>query len=110
MEPRAQVCSNLILTNKKIILTSIPLVYYSLLHFFNSLSKKTKYLYINLGVLFYVLLSMLIFVSGNNIITLPDFINDITWVLNSIFYIVFQFFIFYEWYKNLRHKKVIEIN
>jgi len=94
----------------EIILTSVPLVYYSLLYFFNSLSKKINYLYINLSVLFYVLLSMLIFVSGNNIIILPDFINDITWVLNSIFYIIFQLLIFYEWYKNLRHKKVLEIN
>jgi len=93
----------------EIALTSVPIIYFSVLQIFNSLLKEKKYLYINTGILFYILLSTLIFIAGNNIINLPDYVNDITWVLNSILFIIFQLLIFYEWYKNLRHKKEILI-
>lgn len=91
----------------EIVLTSLPLVVYSVMYVFNSLSMDNRvYSYINAGILFYVLLSTLIFLSGNIIINLSDYFNDITWFINSVLYIVFQILIFIEWWKSFSLKKI----
>jgi len=89
----------------EIVFTSLILVIYSLYYLFISLKKEIKYKYINLGVFTYLLSSMLIFCSGNLIQELDYSVNRYLWTFNSILSVIFQLLIFYEWYKNLRHKK-----
>lgn len=90
----------------EITMTSLPLIIYSVLLLFKSMSiRSNAFVYINTGILFYLLSSTLIFLSGNLINKLHSFYNDITWLVNAILYLLFQLFIFYEWYQNLRYKK-----
>jgi len=96
----------------EIITTSVPLITYSILLLFKLISiKSNAFIYLNIGVLFYLLLSTLIFLSGNLINNLPGLYNTITWLVNVTLYLLFQLLIFYEWYRNLRHKREnIELN
>jgi len=90
----------------EIIITSLPLIIYSILLLYKLISiKSNSFIYINIGVLFYLLSSTLIFLSGNLINNLPGIFNTITWLANVTLYLLFQLFIFYEWYKNLHVKK-----
>jgi len=90
----------------EIIITSLPLIIYSILLLYKLISiKSNSFIYINIGVLFYLLSSILIFLSGNLINNLPGIFNTITWLANVTLYLLFQLFIFYEWYKNLHVKK-----
>ena len=46
----------------EVLITCSPLVTYSIIHLYNSLTAKAKYIYINAGVLFYISISTLIFI------------------------------------------------
>lgn len=87
----------------EIVLTSLAIVSFSVLYFYNSLIEKTEFIYINSGIFIYLLCSTLIFCSGN-IFTDQDSstVRNILWLLNSILYIVYLIFIFLEWYKSLK--------
>jgi len=89
----------------EIVLTSLSLVFFSVIHFRNSLTDKTNYIYINSGIFIYLISSTLIFCSGNFFKEGPSNLKNILWHLNSILFIVYQIFIFVEWYKNFRKIK-----
>lgn len=85
----------------EIFLTSFPLVIYSIIHLYNSLSKEGKYMYINSGVLIYLTTSTLIFILGN---FLSEFDRQTTkniWFLNKVLYLVYLILILLEWRKSL---------
>lgn len=86
----------------EIVFTSLSLVSFSVIHFYNSLIQKTNYIYINSGIFIYLISSTLIFCSGNFLNKYDSSLDKILWMLNSLLYIVYQLFIFMEWYKNLR--------
>lgn len=80
----------------------LPLVIYSIIHLYNSLSKSKAYLYINAAVLIYLSTSTLIFILGNYLSNKLKSEVDAIWMINSILYLIFLVLIFIEWYKNFR--------
>ena len=94
----------------EVLLTSVPILILSLLYYFKSLTEKIIFPYVNTGVFIYLLGSTLIFASASVTTGLSRDLNKYLWRINSILYLIFQFLIFYEWYKNIRHNKVLEIN
>ena len=89
----------------EIVLTSLSLVAYSILYFYESLGERKKLLYINSGIFLYLLSSTLLFASGNIMPGLEKKINKFIWIINAVLYIIYQVLIFMEWYKNLNAKE-----
>lgn len=86
----------------EILLTSFPLVLYSIIHLYNSLSKPGKFMYINAAVLIYLSASTLIFILANLIIIVVDkSISNNVWLLNKVFYVGYLLLILTEWKKSL---------
>jgi len=77
--------------------TSLALLVYAFIHFYNTLGEKKRYFYLTIGMVLYVLCSSLIFLFGNyELVFIEDPYIDI-WIFNTIFYIVYQVLIFIEW-------------
>jgi hypothetical protein len=87
----------------EIVICSIPLVIYAFLYFTENIENDKKdFIYLNSGVFIYLLSSTLLFVAGNYVSSSVSFWNRFIWSLNAILYLVYQIFIFIDWYKNLR--------
>jgi len=89
----------------EIFITSFLLILYATFHFYNMLNEKKEFYYINMGVLIYLFGSTILFLVGNLTIVLSPKMNKITWILNSILYIVYQVFILLEWKKSFSKKR-----
>ncbi|WP_055447563.1 hypothetical protein [Lacinutrix mariniflava] len=85
----------------EILLTSLPLVLYSIIHLYNSLGRTRKYMYINSAVLIYLSVSALIFILANLIITIDDALSINVWFLNKVFYVGYLILILIEWKTSL---------
>ncbi|PTX63118.1 hypothetical protein C8N46_102521 [Kordia periserrulae] len=90
----------------EILLTSLTIVFYSIIHFYNSLSEVKKFTYINSGIFIYVLSSTLIFCSGNIMTELDPSINHLVWFMNVVLYLVYQILITIEWFRNFKKKTI----
>ena len=89
----------------EIFVTSFPLIIYSGMHLYNSLSKKGEFMIFNSGVLIYITTSTLIFILGNY---LSGFFNDTIrsiWLLNKVLYVIFLLLILIEWKKTILRVK-----
>ena len=85
----------------EIILTSVPLLIYSLFFFIQKIDDSNKqFLYLTSGLFIYILCSTLLFVSGD--IGIGSSLKRIIWQLNSVLYLLYQILVFIEWYKNFR--------
>lgn len=92
----------------EIFITSFPIVIYSIIHLYNSLSKKGNYMLINSGVLIYLTTSTLIFILGDYLSNSNyKGINAITriWMLNKVLYFVYLILILLEWKKSFYQVK-----
>jgi hypothetical protein len=85
----------------EILITSFPLVLYSIFHLYNSLSKPGKFMYINAGILIYLSISTLIFILGNLINAVDRALSVDIWFLNRVFYVGYLILILIEWKKSL---------
>jgi hypothetical protein len=84
------------------------IVIYSLIYLYRSLSGKSQFLIVNIGIFLYLLSSALIFVSGNLVLDL-DISENTRFLLinvNRVLILVFQILIFVEWWKNYSRKKI----
>ena len=89
----------------EIVLLNIPLLIYSFIFLINKIDSKDKcFIYFNSGFFIYAACSTLLFCAGDITSELKTYL----WSLNQLLYILFQFLIFIEWYKNFR-KKTSEI-
>ena len=86
----------------EILTTSLTLVFFSVIQFYNSLSETKKFTYVNSGIFIYILSSTLIFCSGNIMAELDPSINRLVWFMNAVLYLVYQLLITVEWYHNFR--------
>ena len=79
-------------------LTTIPLIIYATMYLYNNLGEKSRFYYINLGLLFYLFTSTFIFLLYKLITVLNlDVFSDVMIDLNIVLqYIKFGFFI-YQW-------------
>jgi len=83
----------------EIVITSVPLMFYSLLFFIQKIGKKNNnFNYIVSGFFLYILCSTLIFIAGN----IEAEIKKILWYINVCLYIIYQLLISFEWYTNFR--------
>lgn len=88
----------------EILLTSITIIIYSTLHFYNMLTNKKEFYLLNCGILIYLFGSTVTFLP-RNLHTIYGFsFNMVLQYLNIILYGVYQIFIFLEW------KKITSIN
>ena len=90
----------------EILITSLLLILYATFHFYNMLNGKKEFYFINMGVLFYLFGSTILFLVGNLTIVLSPKMNKITWILNSLLYILYQIFILMEWKKSFLKKNI----
>ncbi len=88
-------------------LTSILLIFYAIIYFFENIKGTYKYHYFCLGLTFYLTSSCLIFLTGNTeLVFMNEPVYLDIWIFNSLFFILFQIFIYKEW-KLLKSNTVI---
>lgn len=81
----------------EIILTSITLITYSTFHFYNMLSRKKEFYFINCGILIYLFGSTLTFLLRNLHVFYGRNFSFVLQMLNIVLYIVYLTLIFIEW-------------
>jgi hypothetical protein len=86
----------------EIVLTNLGIVAFSVLYFYNSLLKPSDFMYINSGILLYLISSTLIFCIGNIAVEGKKNMQLIPMLVNSVFYIVYLGFIYIEWFKSCK--------
>ncbi len=89
----------------EILLTSLPLIMYSIIHFYNLLGKEKRFFYINSGILLYLSGSTLLFVAGNYVVSSNSILNKSIWIINSVLFVIYQVLILIEWRKSFYQKK-----
>jgi len=85
----------------EVFLTSFPLVIYSIVHLYNSLSDKRQYMYINAGILMYITTSTLIFILGDYLSNYSNKSISYIWFINKVLYVGYLLLILIEWKKNI---------
>lgn len=93
----------------EIFITSFLLIIYATLHFYNMLSEKRIFYYINIGIILYLFGSTILFLLGNLSIAVNSSFSLITWELNAFLYIIFQLIIMFEWKKSFSSKTTKKI-
>jgi hypothetical protein len=93
----------------EITLTSLLIVVFALLHFYNMLTESKKFYYISFGIILYLLASTVLFLIGNLSLGLSKDLKYLTWMLNAFLSVVFQFFILYEWRVSFYKKPISKI-
>ncbi|OMQ10106.1 hypothetical protein BXU01_17270 [[Flexibacter] sp. ATCC 35103] len=91
----------------EITLTSLSIVVFALLHFYNMLSDKKEYYYYTIGVVFYLLTSTVLYLVGNLTSNLSDNLKYLSWRLNAFLILMYYLFILYEWKVSFKSKKEI---
>ena len=81
----------------EVLITSLPLVFYSLMYLYNLLNEKGFFQYVNAGILVYLSVSTLIFILGNVLTDIQDEVARNIWFIHKVMYIIFLIFIFLEW-------------
>lgn len=86
----------------EIFVTSYSLIILALFHLYNILDTEKKYNYISLGLLLYLISSTVIFLSGNLYTVMNTNLHKEIWVFNVVMFIVYQLFIFAEYFFSRR--------
>jgi len=84
----------------EITLTSLLVVIFALIHFYNMLTETKVYYYVSIGVVFYLLASTVLFLIGNLTHNLSNEFKFLSWQLNSVLLVMYYGFILYEWKKS----------
>ena len=92
----------------EIFVTTFPIIVYSIMYLYNSLSISGKFMNINASILVYLTTSSLIYILGDYITTyiksVPTIRNDAIvniWFLNKVLYVGYLLLILFEWKKNI---------
>ncbi|MDQ1167228.1 hypothetical protein [Flavobacterium sp. SORGH_AS_0622] len=91
----------------EITLTSLLIVVFALLHFYNMLTENKTYYYASMGIIIYLLSSTVLFIIGNLTSTLNNDVKYLSWMFNAFLNIVYYLFIMYEWKVSFSRKKVL---
>lgn len=91
----------------EITLTSLLIVIFALLHFYNMLTEVKKYYYVSVGLICYLLASTVLFLIGNLSLGLSNDVKYLTWMLNAFLILIYQFFILYDWIKSFSKKATL---
>lgn len=90
----------------EILLTSFPLILYSIIHLYNSLTQKGKYLYINAAILIYLTATTFIFILGNYLNGINPNLGKNIWFIHKLLYIVFLTLTLLEWKSSFSPSKI----
>ncbi|MGE6356779.1 hypothetical protein ACQKCJ_23145 [Flavobacterium sp. NPDC079362] len=90
----------------QITITSLLTVVFALIHFYNMLTENKQYYYLTIGVIGYMFGGTVLFLLGNLTIGLSDDFKYLSWRLNAFLFIVYHFFILFEWVKSFSKKGV----
>lgn len=91
-----------------ITVTSLLIVVFALLHFYNMLTEEREYYYLNVGVVFYLFASTILYIVGNLTLGLSNDLKFLSWNLNAFFIIAYYLFILFEW--KIRYTQNKKIN
>lgn len=91
----------------EIILTSLLVVIFALIHFYNMLTETRKYYYFTIGIICYLLASTVLYIIGNLSLSLSNDLKFLSWRLNAFLVLVYQFFILYDWIKSFSKKATL---
>ncbi len=80
-----------------ITITSLSIVTFALLHFYNMLTEHKTYYYITIAVVFFMLGSTILYLVGNLTLSLSNDVKYLSWTFNAILFLIYQLFILYEW-------------
>ncbi|MEN2490434.1 hypothetical protein AAYQ05_21720 [Flavobacterium sp. B11] len=83
-----------------ITLTSLLIVVFALVHFYNMLTESKKYYYISMGIVFYLLASTVLFLIGNLSTGLSPDLKYLSWQLNAFLLIIYYLVFLFEWIKS----------
>lgn len=89
--------------------TSLLIVVYGLIHFYNMLTSDKEYYYFTIGVVFYLLTSTILFLVGNLTVDLSKEFKFMSWTLNAFLLLAYYLFILLEWKISFGPKKKINI-
>jgi len=90
-------------------ITSLLIVVYALLHFYNMLTSNKEYYYFTIGVVFYLLTSTILFLVGNLTIGLSNEFKLMSWTLNAFLLLAYYLFILFQWKVSFSSKNKINI-
>ncbi len=86
----------------EIVIISIAIISYALIHIYNCISEQKNYFHFSIGISLFLICASIIYMSGQyELVFWQNPLIDI-WIFSSIFFIVFQFFIFKEWKKQIK--------
>jgi len=88
----------------EITLTSLLVVIFSLIHFYNMLTESKRYYYISVGVVFYLLASTVLFLIGNLTHNLSNEFKFLSWQLNSVLIVIYYTLFLYDWRRDRLNK------
>jgi hypothetical protein len=90
----------------EIFVTSFLLIVYATFHFYNMLSEKREFYYVNIGILMYLFGSTVLFFIGNLSSVLYPKMSFISWTLNGFLIVLYQVIILIEWKINYSKKRI----
>ncbi|WP_433833192.1 hypothetical protein [Flavobacterium anhuiense] len=91
-----------------ITLTSLLIVVFALLHFYNMLTENKKYYYITASIVFYLLASTVLFLIGNLSTGLSADLRYLSWQLNAFLLIIYYLIILFEWKVSFSKKESLQ--
>lgn len=92
----------------EIFITSFSIIVFSMFHFYNMLGEKKNYYYINIGIFIYLFGGTFLFITGNLMNSLNRSYGNLTWMINSVLYIICQMYFLIE-FKQIVSKEKIKI-
>jgi len=90
----------------EIFITSLPLILYSIIHLYNSLVEKGKFMFVNAGILIYLSSSSLIFFLGNYLKELDQDVSNNIWLLLKVMYALYLILFLLEWKNSFSSYKI----
>lgn len=84
----------------EITITSLMIVVFALLHFYNMLTENRTYYYVTIAVILFMLGSTILYLVGNLTLTLSENVKYLSWKLNAFLFIIYHLLILYEWMKS----------
>lgn len=89
----------------EIILTTIPIIFFGLLHVYNSIGKKKTYFFVNLSLIIYQIGNFILFLGANLYFFKFNILSLTLLNLNSGLSIICSCFVFWDWKVNFYKSK-----
>lgn len=92
-----------------ITITSLLIVGFALIHFYNMLTEQKEYYYVTIGIIIYMLGATVLLLIGNLSLNLSNDIKYLSWTLNAFLVVIYYLIILFEWKMSFRESKAFKI-